>query len=325
MASTPSSREADAPFAGDAAATTTDSFTDVEDELARLVQASYAPRISRSFGAAMLEADNLRPPIPREPRSSGAGGTRTRVAIAVCLGAAALLAWRSFGSPASDIMATWARPFAWISARPSAADPTPVAQTPDPARAQADAPPAVEASAAPPAQAAAQGAAQAAWQTGAIVPPRPPVADAPGAAAAERPPVETNDLAALRQSVAQLTAGQEQLSRAIARLQTEKPRGDKPLAEKADKPQPTKPPSSDKPPAETPHAHMVRRVPAHPTPPAAAPARKPAPIAPMPTQAARQVATVRPVSPPPRPALQIPSEPQPANAPLRPPASVPQP
>ena len=161
---------------------------------------------------------------------------------------------------------------------------------------QAAAPPATEMSAPLPARAASQAAS--------IAQPATTAANEPGAASAERQQVETSDLADLRQTVEQLAAGQEQLTREIARLQAEKPQADKPPAEKPDK-------------------RMLRRVSAHPATPVAAPARKPAPITPMPPQAAR-VSTVSALSPPP-PAPHIPSETRPSNAPpLRPPMPVPQ-
>jgi hypothetical protein len=98
------------------------------------------------------------------------------------------------------------------------------------------------------------------------------------------------DLTALHQSVQQLAADHEQLTRKIAKLQTEKPQADKPSAEKPDK-------------------RVLRRVSAHPTAPVAAPVRKPAPITPMPPQATPQVSTLNSRSPPSQPASQIPSEP----------------
>jgi hypothetical protein len=308
MASTLSSTQADPRFDGGVAPTVAkDRFTGVEEALTRLAHqaASDTPdarprvpasdrsaeaRISQSFAAATLGPADLRAPIPREQRSLGKRSTLARVAIAVCIGASAILAWRSYGGPA---IATWAPPF---TARPSA-DQTPTPQMPDPAPEQAAAPPAVETSAPPPAQAASQAAS--------IAQPATTAANEPGAASAERPQIETmaRDLAALRQTVAQLAAGQEQLTREIAKLQAEKP-------------------PADKPPTEKPEKRMLRRVSA----PAAPPARKPAPITPMPLQAAPQVSTVSPLSPPPQSAPQIPSEPQSAEPPpLRPPMPVPQP
>jgi hypothetical protein len=144
-------------------------------------------------------------------------------------------------------------------------------------------------------------------QAASIAPSTTTGADEPGAASAEHQQVETGDLAALRQTVEQLAAGQEQLTRTIAKLQAEKPQADKPQAEQPDR-------------------RMLRRVSAQDAPTVAALARKPAPITPMPPQAARKLSTVTALSRPPRPAPQIPSETQPSNPPpLRPPMPVPQP
>jgi hypothetical protein len=254
-----------------------DPFTNIQQELARLVHASYPPdargrgpasdrsadpRISQSFAAGTLGAADLRPPIPRAQRSLRKRGTLARVAIAVSLVASGIWAWRSYGGPAPE---------------------------------QAAAPPVMSA---PPARAASQAAS--------IAQPATTAANEPGAAWAERQHVETSNLAASRQTVEPLAAGQEQSTREIATLQAEKPQADKPVAEKPDK-------------------RMLRRVSVHPAPPVAAPAPKPAPIAPMPPQAARRVSTESALSRPP-PAPQIPSETQPSNPPpLRPPMPVPQP
>jgi hypothetical protein len=115
------------------------------------------------------------------------------------------------------------------------------------------------------------------------------------------------DLAALHQTVQQLGADHEQLTRKIAKLQTEKPQANKPFTEKPDK-------------------RVLRRVSAHPAAPVAAPVRKPAPITPMPPQTTPQVSTLNPLSPPSQPASQIPSEPQPSGpTPFRSLLRVPQP
>ena len=102
--------------------------------------------------------------------------------------------------------------------------------------------------------------ARAASQAASIVQPATTAANEPGAASAERQQVETSDLAALRQTVEQLAASQERLTREIARLQGEKP---------------------DK--------RMLRRVSAPPAPPVAAPPRKPAAV----------LALMPPANPPP--------------------------
>jgi hypothetical protein len=325
MASTQSSTQAELPFEGGEAAPETDPIAEVEDELARLVQAKYAPRISGAFGATMLDADQLRPPTPRAAQSRGRRGTLAGVAIAVCLSAWSIWAWRSHDGPAEDIVAAADPPSSAMPAR-LAADPVP--PTSDPAPAPAAAPPAVEMPAPPPAQAAAQGGRQAApqapSQARSIVPPAAPAANAPGAAAAQPPQAETSDIASLRERVELLAAGQRKLTVDIARLQAAKP--DRLSAQKPDRR------LAEKPPAETPHRRPPPHVSAHRAPPAAAPthktaaapARKTAAVTPMPPQAARQASVASPVSAPPRPALQVPAGPQSADAPLRPPASVPQ-
>jgi len=293
MASTWTSTQADPRFGKMVRET---HFNNIEQALARLLHAIYPPdargrgpasdrsadaRISQSFAAGTLGAADLRPPIPREQRSLGKRNTLACVAIAVCLGASAIWAWQSYGGPARDIIAT------------------PAPQTPNPAPEQAAAPPATEMSAPPPARAALRAAS--------IAQPATTAADEPGEASAERQQVETGDLAALRQTIERLAAGQEQLTRKIAKLQAEEPQADNPKAEQPDK-------------------HMLRRVSAQDAPTVAAPARKPAPITPMPPQAARRVSTVTALSRPPRPAPQMPSETQHPNPPpLRPPMPVPQP
>ena len=309
MASTQGSTRADPRFDGGVAPTVAKApFTGVEEALARLAHqaASDTPdarprgpasdRSAEALAVATLGPADLRAPIPREQRLLGRRGTLARAAIAFCLGATAIWAWHQHGGPARDMIATRARPLGWISARPSA-DQTPAPQTLDLAPDQAAAPPAVETSAPPPAQAASQAAS--------IAQPATTAANEPGAASAERQQIETmaRDLATLRQTVEQLAAGQEQLTRKIAK----KPQAEEPKAEQPDK-------------------RMLHRVSAQDAPTVAAPSRKPAPITPMPPQAARRVSTVTALSRPPRPAPQMPSETQPSNPPpLRPPMPVPQP
>jgi len=239
MASTLSATRADPLFDGNVVPTVAkDRFTGVEEALTRLAHeaASDTPdarpsgpasdrsadaHISRSFAAVTLGPADLSAQIPRAQPSPGKRGNLARVAIAVCLGATAIWAWRSYGGPASDMIATsapWAPPF---SARPSA-EQMPAPQTPDPAPGPAAALPAVETSAPPPAQAAS------------IAQPATTAASEPAAASAKRQQIEmmARDLAVLRQTVERLAAGQEQLNHEIARLQAEKSPADKPQAEK---------------------------------------------------------------------------------------------
>jgi hypothetical protein len=310
MTSTQRSTQADPRF--DDRIVAEDTFIDIEQALANLVHASYPPdargrgpasgrsadaRISQSFAAGTLGAADLWPPIPRAQRSLGERGTLARVAIAVCLVACAIWAWRSYGGSAPKQAAAPPVMSAPVAPKKYGDRISPEVSGPDGAPLEMRALPSMPLSTLPPAQAAAQAAS--------IVQPATTAANEPGAASAERQQVDTSDPAALRQTVEQL-AGQEQSTREIAKLQAEKPQ-------------------ADNPPAEKPNKRMLRRVSRHPVPPVAAPARKPAPIKPMPPQAARRVSTVRALSRPP-PAPQIPSKTQPSNPPpLRPPMPVPQP
>jgi pyruvate/2-oxoglutarate dehydrogenase complex dihydrolipoamide acyltransferase (E2) component len=229
--------EADPRFDGGVApAVAKGRFTGVEEAVATLAHQATSdthdarPRgpasdrsaeahIAQSFVAATLGPADLSARIPRGQQSLGKRGALARVAIVVCLGAFAIWAWRSYGFPARDMIAAWAPPLAWISARRSA-DPTPE---------QAAVPPAVATSAPAPAQAASQPAS--------IAQPATTPANERAAASADRQQIATmaRDLAVLRQTVERLTAGQEQLTRAIAKLQGAKPQADKPPAEKPHK------------------------------------------------------------------------------------------
>lgn len=238
----------------DVAPTVLDNLTGVDLALAKLAHkvASETPDtpplapasdkrpdapISQSF-ATTLGPPDLSTHIPREPGSLGKRGILARGAIAICLGAAGLWAWQSYGSAARDMIATGALPFGWILGRST--------QTPDPASGQAAAPPAVETPAPPPAQGASQAASQPSM-TG----PATTAANAPVATAAdEQIKAMARDLAALRQTVEQLAAGQAQLTRAMAKLQADKPDAVKPQAIK---------PQADKPSAE----NLAKRKPRH--------------------------------------------------------------
>lgn len=240
MASTLSSTYADPLFdVGVAPTIASDAVTGVEDALTRLAHhaASDTPdarprgpasdtsadtRISQSFAAATaptLGPADLSAQFPREPRSLGARRILMRIAIVVCLGAAAMWAWRAHGGPARDMIATWTAPFSWISARPSA-DQTAAPKMPDPAPKQAAAPPVVETSAPAPAR------------TASIAQPATTAANAPASADRQQSETMARDLAVLRQTVERLAATQEQLTREMAKLQAEKPPADKPPAEK---------------------------------------------------------------------------------------------
>jgi hypothetical protein len=243
---------------------------------------------SVKLGPVTLGPADLRAQIPREPPSRGKRPTLARVAIAVCLVAAAIWAWRSYGGGARAMVAAWASPAAISSAQP-AADQASVSQAPAPASTQAAAVPAVE-------------------QAAPMAPPATTTASAPAASPVDHQQNDTmaRDIAALRQTVEQLTAAQAQLKGQIARLQAEKV-------------------AAEKPPTEKPKKRVVRHVPAavH-YPDAFDPAQSPgAPGAPRTIGSvvvhreapppAYGVSTVSPLPPP-----------QPAG-PQRPPMPVPQP
>jgi chemotaxis protein histidine kinase CheA len=218
----------------DVAPTVLDNLTGVDLALAKLAHkvASETPDtpplapasdkrpdapISQSF-ATTLGPPDLSTHIPPEQGSRGKRSILARGAIAICLGASALWAWQSYGAPVRDMIATGALPFGWI-----------LTQMPSPAHEQAAAPPAVEASAPPPPQ----GASQAASQAAAMTRPATTAANAPVATAAdEQIKAMARDLAALRQTVEQLAAGQTQLTREMAKLQADKPQAVKPQADK---------------------------------------------------------------------------------------------
>ena len=279
MASTLSSTQADERFDGGVAPTVAkDRFTDVGEALAGIMHATYTPD-ARARAPGSGRSDDARISQSFAAPALGAADLGPRLPREQgSLGKRGTLARVAI---AVSLVASGI--WAWRSYG-------------GPAPEQAAAPPVMSA---PPARAASQAAS--------IAEPATTAANEPGAAWAERWQVETSDLAALRQTVEQLAAGQEQLTRTIAKLQAEKPQADKPVAEKPDK-------------------RMLRRVSAQDAPTVAALARKPAPITPMPPQAARRVSPVTALSRPPRPASQMPSETQPSNPPpLRPPMPVPQP
>ena len=190
------------------------------------------PRISHRLDEET--SDRVRAIESRTKRRSSRGFTRYLVAI--CIGVVATLAWQSYGAATKQIIATrapelgwspetkqmiasWMQQLGWTKplASPEMETPqaTPVAQT------------------AP-----------------AAVAPSAPVAPSID-------PEEVHqialDLAALRQTVEQLAAGQDQMAREIDRLQTAdqeilekipKPPPPRPIAAPARKPTPTAPPSS---------------------------------------------------------------------------------
>ncbi len=177
--------------------------------------------------AAVRPAEFRQGPFPNEKPSLGRRAARAviRFVVAVCVGVAGSLAWQSYGGAAREMIASRVPQLAWI-ASPAVTSPT---SGPAPTTGQTDPSPASEA-AAPPQAAPVGQAATDAPQTAAA----PPVAvaqttpeqttasvAAPAAPSADRQQLEAmaRDIGALRQSVEQIAARQEQMTRDMAKLQ----------------------------------------------------------------------------------------------------------
>jgi hypothetical protein len=170
---------------------------------------SAGPRVTEPLRDATLAGLNNDPlptgrPSPRRRTSRGLA----RFLVMACIGVAATLAWQSYGGTARQIIASAAPQLSSLLSLPPAMDPPSdreiaVAQ-PGPAAVPASAPQA----------ASAQTVAPMASETAT---PTMPTAPSP-----ELQQLETmaHDLAAVQQSVEQLAAGQEQMARDIAKLQT---------------------------------------------------------------------------------------------------------
>jgi len=197
-----------------------------------------------------------------------------RFLLAAGVGVAATLAWQSYGGPAKQMIANAVPQLGWLLSPPAMDPPSEIAvEQPTPPTVQASAPQATSA------------------QAGAVAPTasETPASTAPAAPSPElQQQLETmmHDLAAVRQSVEQLAAGQEQMARDIAKLQTAG--------------------------QQTPGHDIRRGISA--LPPAATTARKPVPLPQPPPQS-----STAPLPPePPEPAAQSAVEPL-APSPPRPP------
>ena len=129
--------------------------------------------------------------------------------MTACIGVAATLAWQSYGGTAKQMIANSAPQLSWLLSLPAMNPPSGreiAVEQPSPPAVQASAPQAASA------------------QAGAVAPAVSETAasTAPTARSPELRQLETmaHDLAAVRQSVEQLAAGQEQMARDIAKLQT---------------------------------------------------------------------------------------------------------
>lgn len=259
MASTQSSTQADPSFDGGGAPTPAeDHFTDLEHALARLVHASF-PLDAQACGPPSEDAQACEPPseraaeahISQSPAAARLGAADIRPPIPrerlgkrgalACVAIAVCLA----------ACATWA----W---RSYGGNPRDIIATGVRPLGRIAARQAVDQTSAP----------QAATK----------VANEPGVTSAERRQIETMaEVAALLQTVEQLAAGQDQLTRELAKLHAERRQAHKLSADK-------------------PNKRMLRRVSAPPAPPVAAQTRKPTPTI-----------ALMPNPPDPRPTVPVPN------------------
>ena len=175
---------------------------------------SAGPRVTEpSLGPALRAADMTNDPSPGVPPSLGRQTSRrlVRFLMAACFGVAATLAWQSYGDAAREMIATSAPQLGWLLLPPPAMDPPPgreiAGEQPGPSALAASAPQAPSAQAAGVASTASEAAASTA-----AAEPSPEL----------RQQLETmaHDLAAVRQRVEQLAAGQEQIAGDLAKLHT---------------------------------------------------------------------------------------------------------
>jgi hypothetical protein len=310
MDSKPSPTQADPHQNGDVVLPAPKDWTDAEKVLSKLAHVasdrrraaagsdfSAGPRATEpSLDARLRAADLHNRPFPTARPSLGRRTSRglPRFLVAACVGVAATLAWQSYGATAKQMIADLAPQLSWLLLSPPATNPPGQEMT-----AEQPSPPDIQAPAPQVASAKAGVVASTASETAAST--------VPAAPSPELQQLETmaRDLAAVRQSVEQLAAGQEEMARDIAKLQTA-------------------------------GQDIRRRISGLP-PPAATTARKPVPppqlapqssaaLPPAPPQGATQSsATPFPPAPPLQPAPQTsaaPFPPAPSESPLRPPMPV---
>lgn len=217
--------QADPHHQGEVVVLAAKDWTDAEDALSKLAHVasdrrrgaaasdfSAGPRLTEpSLDAALGRADAKIGPLPADRPSLGRRASHrvARFVLTACVGVAATLSWQSYGGPARQMIASSAPQLGWLllpaTNAPSGGEST--VEQPSPAI-QASAPPA------------------AASQSGAVTSnaPEAAVSAAPTGPSLDVRQLEalSHDLAAVRESVEQLAAGQEQIARELAKLQTEK-------------------------------------------------------------------------------------------------------
>ena len=217
--------QADPHHDGDVVLLAPKDWTEAEEALSRLAHVasdrrrptagsdfSAGPRVTEpSLDATLRPADLYNGPVPTDRPSLGRRISRSfaRFLVTACVGVAATLAWQSYGDTAKQMIADSAPQLSWLLSLPAMNPPSGgeiAVEQPNPPAVQASAPQAASA------------------QAGAVAPTVSETAasTAPIARSPELQQLETmaHDLAAVRQSVEQLAAGQEQMARDIAKLQT---------------------------------------------------------------------------------------------------------
>jgi pyruvate/2-oxoglutarate dehydrogenase complex dihydrolipoamide acyltransferase (E2) component len=218
--------QADPHHDGDVVLLAPKDWTDAEEALSRLAHVtsdrrrptagsdfSAGPRVTEpSLDATLRPADLSNDPLPTDRSSPGRRTSRSlaRFLVTACIGVAATLAWQSYGGTAKQMIANSAPQLSWLLSPPAMNPPSGgeiAVEQPSPPAVQASAPQAASA------------------QAGAVAPTASETAasTAPSALSPELQQLAAtmaHDLAAVRQSVEQLAAGQEQMARDIAKLQT---------------------------------------------------------------------------------------------------------
>jgi hypothetical protein len=202
-------------------------WTDAEEALSKLAQVtsnrrrptvgsdfSAGPRVTEpSLDATLRPADVNNDPLAIDRPSLGRRTLRSlaRFLVAACLGVSATLAWQSYGGAAKQMIADMAPQLSWPLLSLPAMNPP---SGPEIAVAQPS-PPAVQTSEPQAPSAQVESVASTASETAASTALSEP--------SLELRQLETmsHDLAAVRESVEQLAAGQEQIARDIAKLQTD--------------------------------------------------------------------------------------------------------
>jgi hypothetical protein len=217
--------QADPHHHGDVVVLGPKDWTDAEEALSKLAHVaadrrrptarsdfSAGPRGTEpSPGATLRAADLSSAPLPTDRHAPGRRTSRSLAGFvgAVCVGVAATLAWQSYGGSAKQMIANAVPPLGWLLLSPTTDAPSGqeiAGEQPSPTGVEASAP----------------GAASAQAGRVASTAPETPASTAPAAPSLEMQQLEAmaHDLAAVRQSVEQLAAGQEQLARDIAKLET---------------------------------------------------------------------------------------------------------